>query len=471
MARETARRRAVVVLVAVGALTGLTLGVFALRAWRPFERSTGEPAAWPTNIAPLADFVEHTTDTTFRHPIRVTFLTGDAYATAVGATGGIATSDANDDAIGRAMGLWNGRPSVAIAAAGGQQASSFPAVWRPDRDDLLVRATGARARLSPRSRFTITAVLTEVLQEQRYGTTSALAHAPSAQEREALQMLSVGQAAWVGGRYVDEMGTADSDEIDVEFAAAADARAQVDDATPASRLLSRDLRQRAGETFIAALQTMNPGAIGKAFTTARPTAVDQVVLPATKYLHRDRTEAAAAPPVPRGGALIRADIQIGPSAWSLLFEHGLADNVALRAADGWGNDAATAYRLDGRVCVDGRLVADGRAGADRIDAGLRAWAAARPAASDVRIARHDDVLLYSVCDPGADAGQTVVDDEARAAILARTSRLSNEIAHGRSARQAECIWVPLFQQFTVEQVDDDDAAAAPYAAVVAGCTD
>lgn len=470
MARETAGRRALAAFVAVGALTGLTLGAVALRAWRPFARDTGEPPAWPSNIAPLADFVEHTTDTSFLHPIRVTFLTGDAYATAVGATGGIATSDADDDAVGRAMGLWNGRPSVAVDAAGGQPAGSFPAVWRSDRDDLIVRAIGARAELSPRSRFTITALLTEVLQEQRYGAWSALASAPTAQEREALQMLTVGQAAWVGGRYVDEMDTGDRDDVDVEFGAANDARAPVDDVTPASRLLTRDLRQRAGEAFVAALQTEGPATIGRAFTTERPTAVDQVVLPATKYLHRDRTERVAAPPVPRGGAVIRSDIQIGPAAWSLLFEHGLADNDALRAADGWGNDAATAYRLEGRVCVDGRLVADGRAGADRIDAGLRGWAAARPAASDVRVARHGDMLLYSVCDPGPDADQTVVDDEARAAILARTDRISSAIERGRSPREAECIWVPLFQQFTVEQLHDDEAAAAPYDAAVASCT-
>jgi hypothetical protein len=250
MARQTAGRRALVGLASIAAVAAAGLGASALQAWRPFDHGVDGPATWPVNIQPLVDCVEYTTD--------ARFLTGDAFATAVGASGSVATGEADHDATGRAIGLWNGEPSKRIAGAGGRAASAFPAVWRSDDGDLVVRAVGARAGLSPRTRFTITALLTEVLQAQRFGVVDAVTRAPSMQAREALLMMSVGQAAWVGDRYLAALDRDETSKVIDEFAAAAEARGPVDAATPEVVLVSREVRRLGGEAFIAALHARDP---------------------------------------------------------------------------------------------------------------------------------------------------------------------------------------------------------------------
>jgi hypothetical protein len=136
---------------------------------------------------------------------------------------------------------------------------------------------------------------------------------------------------------------------------------------------------------------------------------------------------------------------------------GLSPTEALTAADGWGNDAFTAYELDGRVCVDARIVADSRADADRLQRGLDAWAGTRPAASGALVGRDGDALLISVCDPGVDARQPSPGQPAIDQYFGRSSMLHHEIEETRDAAVAECVAVTFFERFTVAQANSFDS--------------
>lgn len=445
------RRTAATVVVAIVAIGG---GSWALKSWRPFEHDT---TSWPANIAPLADFVERATGFGFDRPLPVRFVHDDDVYGRQFDEIGHRTDPAParlrlDDAAGRALGLWPGSTSLVTGDAQLRHGVQFPAVWDRAHDTLVVHARSGQSPLRAYDRAIIVLLLTEMLQQQRFHLADALTSEANPQTRQTLVGLAVGHAIWVQDRFVAGLDDDDRARFDVQAAAQGEA---YEDATQGASVAYRTMvaaPQVFGAAFIEVLQETDRSLVEAAFTTQRPDALDQLALPVDKYLRRrDRPEPVGAPLAPHGAERL-FDSRLGPVELYLMLSTVLAPDEALQAADGWGNDAFTAYRLDGRVCVDARVVADSRSDAELLADAIGAWALARPAASSALLARDGTSVYFTSCDPGADVRQPVPNRAGVNQLLGRSLLLRDETDRSGDARTSECYVVALFEQFTVEQL-------------------
>lgn len=459
MARLTPRRRAWTGVALVGGIVAIAVGAWGLQRWAPFAEDT--EVTWPGNIEPLARFVEHTTGQHFTQAVTIEFI-GDAdeYAERVAVPVTPPTADdladaAVDEAVGRALGLWRGDVSLVDVHEAYDTAPPLPVTWRAEDTTIVVNAVDGNDDLSPVVRAQLTLRLTQALDEQRYHLVQRAGSAPTSQDYEVVAALEVGHAIWVHDQYVDDMS---ADDVEDYYSAyddeAQDFASAMDDVPVAYRAI-RAVGQQLGPMFVEALSEEGRGLVATALSTDVPDALDQVSLPAGKYLRRDRLERVSAPPGP-GGADVRFTNQMGPFALYLLLAPGLPDHEALTAADGWGNDRYTVYVLDDRVCVDVHLVADSRLDADRLENGLNGWALQHPQEAAALVARSGTDLYASVCDPGTDASQEVPSDDAVEHYMARADELRQRADASGDTSFAECVAVAFYGRFSFDVADDDE---------------
>jgi|GEM_PF-3119992 len=447
MALQTPRRRAWFAVAMVVSLAALVTGAWALREWQPFADDAPE-VTWPENIAPLADFVESQTGLAFLAPVDVEFLDRDAFDDRLAAAVEEPTAEAlatalDDEALGRALGYWNGEPELARRAAQLRNASTTDVEWTRD-GEVLVQAEGPDATLQLDAQADLIVTLTEIIDQQHFDLDERIDAAPTAQDFQVLVGLDLGQALWVRDRWVEQLGFDDRqayEELrDRRTTNFVDATSEVD---PVFRSL-RIVGQALGPAFVLALhESDRRDAFEIAIRDDVPAAVDQLMLPSGKYERRDELEPVAAPPVPSDGTLVYTR-QLGPYGLFLLMAGGLPPTEALQAADGWGNDSFVAYTIDDRLCVDGRIVADSRTDADRIERGLDAWGHQRPDDSAALVGRDGDTLLLSVCDPGPDADQPTPDGDDIDQFFGRSDLLQTRIEVTGLPALSECVTVRWF---------------------------
>lgn len=459
MARLTPRRRAWTGVALVGGIVAVAAGAWGLQRWAPFADDS--KVTWPGNIEPLADFVEHTTGQHFTEPVAIEFV-GDAdeYAerVAVPATPPTAADLADaavDEAVGRALGLWRGDVSLVDIHEAYATAPPLPVTWEADAARLIVLAEDGNDDLSPLVRAEITLRLTQALDEQRYHLMRRLDDAPTSQDYEVLAALAVGHAIWVHDQYVDDLSGDDVEDYYSDYDDEVGDFASAMDDVPVAYRAIRSVGQQLGPMFVEALSEEGRTLVSTAMSTDVPDALDQVSLPAGKYLRRDPLENVSAPPGP-AGAEVRFTNQMGPFALYLLLAPGLPDHEALTAADGWGNDRYTVYVLDDRVCVDVHLVADSRLDADRLENGLNGWAQQRPEEAAALVARSGTDLYASACDPGTDASQKVPSNDAVEHYMARADELRQRADASGDAAFAECVAVGFYGRFSFDVAADDD---------------
>lgn len=465
MARQTTRRRTWIGVGLVLGVAAIGAGAWGVQRWAPFADDP-EAVAWPQNIQPLADFVEHTTGQQFVEPIAIEFI-GEVQA--YEARVGVATTEPTDadradaaieEGIGRALGLWKGEVSVLAVRDAYANAAPFPVTRLADERIIVVNAAGEVALLPALVRAELTLRLTQALDDQLFHTTERASEAATSQDYQVMLALALGHAIWVHDRYVEQLS---DDDID-EYYTADDERweeysAGVIAEVPASYRAIRVVAQRLGPMFIEALSEEGRELVEHAFTNDLPAALDQVSLPAGKYLRRDRLEAVTAPPGPLA-AEVELSNQMGPFGLYLLLSTGQPATDALTAADGWGNDRYTAYVLDGRVCVDVHVVADSRDDADRLENGFNAWARARPPAADALVARRGTDLYATACDPGADADQPVPTEEAIDHYLGRAQEIEWRSDYSGNPALAECVAVTLYASYLFDDESSDYWTAA-----------
>jgi len=471
------RRRALGAIALVVALAAVWLGAWGLQRWAPFAHGAAE-VTWPANIVDLATFVESTAHASFLEPVAVQFDDGtgayDALMYVPPATEEDMLLAKTQDAVGRALGMWNGDASTTASDAALNSAPSL-AQWFRDGNVLAVDAHGGDAQLGPLQRSEIVLQLTIALDEQHHHLVERRLALATRTEAQAMVAVGLGHAVWVHDQYIDEFSDADRadyfDEVDEKMAGYSDG---MDIVPPAFRAL-RLAAQRVGPMFVAALLEEGHRALADALGDEVPTALDQVTLPFSKYVRRDEVEPVSAPAVPIG-AQFEFSTQGGPLLLFLMASTGAAANDALTAADGWGNDAYTVYRLDGRVCLDMHVVADSRADADLIEQALAAWAGARPAEADALIGRRGTHLYATTCDPGADVQQITPDASTIDQFFGRIDMITGQIQQGSDPAVAECVAVEFFGRYSLVELRSDelqidvvgevDAIAAECAAAV-----
>ena len=450
------RRRATTAVVMVMSLAAITAGAWGLSKWRPFEHDTSD-IDWPANVQPLIDYIEEVTGLRFRDAIDFEFISqkdeyddrvlGPAQEYSADARAAIAT----DEAVGRALGLWAGDTSLVDSFDTINSAAPRPVSWLPDENVMLINALNERAILQPYIRADLIVYLTQALAQQHFHLVERLRAAQTSQEYDATAAVYLGFALWVHDQYIDDLSASDHEDYDFESAAQNDEYVATVDSVPATFRAIRIAFQVLGPGFITALAEDDTALVLRALHEHIPVAMDQVSLPAAKYLRNDALESVAAPPGPARAA-IRYSEQLGPFRLFLMFVTGLPANVALTASDGWGNDRFTAYELDGRVCLDVHLVADSPADADRMDAAMNRWAFARPSAADALVGRKGVNLFASVCDPGTDAEQPIATDDEIEQYFGRGALLRQQALDTGKPALAECVATEFYAQFTIDQI-------------------
>lgn len=467
MARLTARRRTWVAAGLVTGLAALSTGAWALSEWKPFAHPSATPS-WPANVAPLARFVEDTAHVQFTGFVGVEFI-ADAEAFARRVAPPDSPSDtalrtaATDEAVGRALGFWTGEPHLADGSRLLRTSGDSGVEWLPDDNVVVVRAKDDRATLSPIDRADLVLVLTEIANDQRYDLTTRMDNAATPQDFQVLAGLTIGEAVWVHDRYVDRFNSSD---VDAYRAAVTKRSEGYGNAVGSVNTVFRTLRvasQTVGAAFIATLhRAAGTAGVARVFTSNVPDAIDQMSLPVHKFFEADPLERVEAPPVPTDAEYVYTR-QMGPFGVHLVLAGGLDPTDALAATDGWGNDSFVAYRLEDRICVDARIVADDVVAADRIERGLHAWGARRPAASDALVGRHGTTLLLSVCDPGTSAQQPTVGAAAADQFLGRSDLLRDQVTATGRAGMAECVAMGFFRSRVTDDLRGANADVDPVA--------
>jgi hypothetical protein len=460
MARQTPRRTAWIGIGLITATAAIVAGAWGLRQWAPFQhRAPGAGVSWPGNIASLAHFAEEHTGLKYLHSVPVEFIADpEQFASRTNAdpvpTDRRRELLATDTAVGRALGFWSGDVSLEDSSQTLRGAADFASEWLPEEGVIVVRASSGRAALAVLDRAELVVLLTEVLDDQHFDVARRLADAPTPQRYQALLGLDLGQALWVRDRYVDQLDGVDMGNYVTAMGDRGTTYSNAVTDVPGTYRALRVVAQNLGPTFVAALHELGSRAVATAFQDDTPTALDQLSLPASKYVRLDPTERVSSPPAPKGGELVYTR-QMGPFGVYLVLAGGVPAAAALTASDGWGNDGFTAYRLDGRVCVDARIVADSRSDADRIEHALAAWAATRPDEADALVGRKGTTLLLSVCDPGTDVEQTGLDQAVLDQYFGRASLLADRIDLTGKPGLSECVAVSFYQQYSAADLDGD----------------
>ena len=450
------RQPTVTVAAIVLSVAAISAGTWGLSKWSPFEHK--QPTiAWPHNVQPIVDFVEESTDLRFRSPIAFEYFASvdDYNDRARDPQHELSQVDrdalAIDEAIGRALGLWVGDTSVGESSDIINNAAPRPVRWLPDDDVVLIRASDELANLSPALRADLVVYLTQALIDQNFHLIDRREAAATSQGLDSVAAVQIGYALLIHDRYVADLSAREQEQYDTEKAEQGEAYANSVDSVPATYKAIRIAFQVLGSVFMTALDEADPKLTLAALSTHVPVALDQVSLPAAKYLRNDPLEPVAAPPGP-ANATVHYSEQIGAFRLFLMFATWLPANEALTASDGWGNDRFTAYELDGRVCADIHVVADSPDDADRMERAFTGWALARPSSANALVGR-DGVNLYaSVCDPGPDAQQSVPGDDEVNQYFGRARLLQFQATSTGKPQLAECIATDLYAQFTFEQI-------------------
>lgn len=440
----------------VVSIAAISAGTWGLSKWQPFEHEQST-IAWPENVQPVVDYIEDATNLRFRRSIDFEYINDvdDYNDRARDPVQELSQDDrdaiAVDEAVGRALGFWVGDASLAESYETVNNAAPRPVRWFPKDDVVLVNARDAKAKLPPALRADLVVYLTQALVDQNFHIIDRREAAQTSEEFDAIAAVHIGFALLIHDQYVDDLSDRDHDLYDAESAAQGEEYTNSVNSVPVAYRAINIAFQVLGATFVAALAEDDPALVLQAVSTNLPVALDQVSLPAAKYLRNDAVESISPLSAPNG-ATVHYTQQLGAFRLFLLFSTGLPANEALTASDGWGNDRFTAYELDGRECVDIHIVADSPNDADRMERALNGWAYARPSATDALVGR-DGVNLYaSVCDPGTDAQQAVPGDSEINQYFGRSDLLQYQATTTGKPALAECIATDFYAQFTFDEI-------------------
>jgi hypothetical protein len=356
-----------------------------------------------------------------------------------------------DAAFGRALGFWSGDVNLGNLNDTLRNNAEFAATYVRRIHTFAIWAKDGTTVLTPVQRADVVIALAGLLDEQQFQVAEHIARARTVQAAQALIGVDFGQSVWLHDRYVARFSTAERSAYDTAINKRGTSFEAKVRNVPAAVRAMRTSPQRLGPAFVTALHAEQPDRVAASFTTDPPTALDQLQMPASKYIHRDATEPVAAPPVPNDARLVGRR-QLGPFGVYLLAAEGIPATEALTASDGWGDDAVTVFRLGGKVCANGRIVADTSADADRIDRALNAWGHARPASAGALVGRKGNTLLFSACDPGIAAPASSIDTATVAQFFGRSDLLTQQIIDHGQPNRSECIAVSAFARFTARDL-------------------
>ncbi len=439
------------------------IGVATWVGWTMLQQDgPSYPQAWDPKVEDIATFVEDERDLDFLTPVHVDFLAEDEFREQVTTSEDDLTDEdreALDDATAqlRALGLVEGDLDLFEEQneLTGEGALAF---YDPVDKRITVRGT----ELTPSVKATLAHEMTHALQDQHFDLQKL---GEDAGEDGAFVYRAVieGDATNIEQAYSEQELTAE------ERDAAAESDADTGEAAYADRA-------PALVAFFVA-----PYSLGPPFTEVLRSAgagdedLDDILrdgLPSevalfdpTRADEPGDVEKLPLPELTDGQELID-DGSFGVFSWFVVLSSRVDPRAALEVVDEWQSDSYVTYDDGGTVCVKARFQGTTDDVTTEMADLLDEWAAAMPEGAS-SVARSDEFVELTSCDPGADAAAEPETD-ALEALQYPASRLGYmSLLLEQSQGQAElddvwCVVDSLFDEFTLEEL----ATATPDQALV-----
>jgi hypothetical protein len=354
------------------ALTTLAVvGTLAAAVVVAATRTPSHPGEWDERVAPLAEFVERERGLAFDHPVEVEFLTPQQYSDAARFDAG-ELADEDRDALEDSGVLYQALGLVPddldlVASTSAMADSGTLAFYDPVAERVTVRGTEMTTGLA----VTLVHELVHVAQDQAFD----LEQPPpgdSAGAYEGYDALVEGDATRVEMAYLATLSAEEQagywEAYDAEYKASQDQLSEVPGALQAMFGAPYALGPPVVDLLV---EEGGNAAVDDAFTS--PPATSEHLFDPRSFFLEDAPVDVEPREVPDDAERVGPSDELGATALFLVLAEHIDPLVALSAADGWGGDAYTAYRLDGDACVRLDVVGDTPEETAELAAALRQW--------------------------------------------------------------------------------------------------
>lgn len=336
--------------------------------------STLAPNKLQATLPELEAFVEQTRGLQFKRPPKVTLLADDQFEKLLqGGPDDGATSEDQHTTLGvlRALGLIDG--DVSLDAVAQQQVSDVVGFYDDQTKELYVRGADATAY----AKETLVHELTHALDDQHFGLYHPELDDPDKSDAQsAYQALVEGDAMYVENAWHDSRAPEEQDAIDAADGAASAGTDTGSEPDVFTKVFA--FPYVVGPRFVSALRDAGGQTrLDDAFVHP-PTTTEQVMAP-DRFL---AGEGARQVPAPRADGKVIDEGSLGQLGLILVTDAAVTSNdVAARAAAGWGGDSYRAWTDGDRTCIRVNIQMDTPADTTSLVKVLKAWAAQHPGAT------------------------------------------------------------------------------------------
>ena len=382
---------AVVLVIVLGLLGG---AIYVLLQ----KRSASQAKVWPTEVAPLATFVESTLEHTFKHAVPVRSLPQAEYEAKLGIY--LLERVPRDSSGGfsglRALGLIDDDPTAADV---GQYIGTARAAFYDPTTTTIYHPTDSD---SAETDAGLVAAMSAALIDQYKNWGEAMSAMSPSQRIGYLSMIE-----GVGAFAIREKARQDSAFATAYVTAhAARVARQVALGTQLSPWIVGLLDMQTPASLAVVTRSLEPGFVD---ALNAPTS-DAAVLDSARGLQTP----ALAPTVEQS--------TVGMYFWYGVLYPALGSVDAFRLASAWSGDSVIYTSTDGRGCIRGSVATRDAASLAALVGGLNTWALSRPASSMTTVAARGTVAVVNACEP---VEATAV-DRASAVGMDFHARLSTE---------------------------------------------
>lgn len=389
------------------------------------------PSAWDPRIADLAEFVEDERGLEFEHPVISEFLGEDDFRTKVTNNEELTEEDKDEihhyEGLFRALGLVEGELDL-VQSMNQLAGETVLGLYDPDTKTVFIRGK----TITPEMRPTIVHELTHALQDQHYDLSLEL-H-PSGEDG-AYRALFEADALRIEEKYEETL----TDEERAAIEAAENVLRDDANLEGIPEVLTElfAMPYVLGPPFLEALvRERGEDGVDQAFKK-RPTSEEQIANPQA-YFNGDNPSKVPTPKLRSGEKKVGDADDFGMVSLLLVLGERLPFPQAWTAVQGWKGDASIGYRVDGRDCIRDRTELDSTADADELESALREWGQGRHTTT-TRVSPR--TVVFSSCDPGADAPSTATTGRPRTfSLLAlRTQLVAVLTDEGLPSSSAACV--------------------------------
>jgi hypothetical protein len=441
-----ARRRPQAWLAVFAAGLVIAAGGIAVGLWLVGNGGNSFPSQWDARVAPIATRVASLRGLTFKHPVKVNYLSVPAFDKRV-------TTSASDlrkqrkqidqtTGLLRAAGLIGSNVDLA-QAVNTTQAADTDAFYDEHTKQIYVRGTG----LTVETRVTLAHELTHVLQDQYFDLPKLQrrADASKAGSSDAFTALIEGDATRIEDAYLAEQSLADRRDYDRLSAKASEQANRATRQVPAVVDTLFSAPYIFGPQVIHVLEVADGNsAINTALTA--PTPSTRIYLDPTA-VHDTPT----LPPVPalRAGekklTLSSNDDSFDNFTLYLMLAARLDQPTALLAADAYSAGSEALYTHSGVTCFRTEIVGVNAASTTLLGSVLRRWTQTMP---DAGIDSTTDPVVFHSCDPGrrANTPSDALINAATQLAASRDGLTATFVGLHMSTQLASCVARVLVEQ-------------------------